>query len=278
MVAAIAAKIGIKCVLVQESWVPHEDAVYDRVGNILLSRIMGAEVRWSMRALTSAFAAVGKRHAMRSSQEGINLTQYPEHPFTHWVVSANRFAEEVRAQEEAAWIWLLLGLPQLRLTSSCVRVLVINGHSEAVYLELEKSVPMERVHELLAIEPDVLLYADGTHEGHPKPRLLKDPTVVHVGRVRVNPENPCGLWLCNVADNVQVRRLHVSSQRLQFPQRDWWTMNATVLKFGGSDVPGVYTADPHLVPGARLIPKIAYDPCRDLTCLRDSKPLGLAQF
>jgi 1-aminocyclopropane-1-carboxylate deaminase len=38
----VAAKIGMKCHLVQESWVPHEDAVYDRVGNIMLSRIMGA--------------------------------------------------------------------------------------------------------------------------------------------------------------------------------------------------------------------------------------------
>ena len=45
MVAAVAAKIGMKCHLVQESWVPHEDAVYDRVGNIMLSRIMGADVR-----------------------------------------------------------------------------------------------------------------------------------------------------------------------------------------------------------------------------------------
>ena len=45
MVAATAAKIGMKCRLVQEAWVPHEDAVYDRVGNILLSRIMGAETR-----------------------------------------------------------------------------------------------------------------------------------------------------------------------------------------------------------------------------------------
>lgn len=43
MVAAVAAKIGMKCKLVQESWVPHEDAVYDRVGNILLTRLMGAE-------------------------------------------------------------------------------------------------------------------------------------------------------------------------------------------------------------------------------------------
>jgi 1-aminocyclopropane-1-carboxylate deaminase len=44
-VAAVAARAGLRCVLVQESWVNWPDAVYDRVGNILLSRILGAEVR-----------------------------------------------------------------------------------------------------------------------------------------------------------------------------------------------------------------------------------------
>ena len=43
-VAAVAAKLGMKCRLVQESWVPFQDAVYDRVGNILMSRVMGAEI------------------------------------------------------------------------------------------------------------------------------------------------------------------------------------------------------------------------------------------
>ena len=45
LVAAVAAKIGMKCRLVQESWVPHDDAVYDRVGNILMTRLMGADSR-----------------------------------------------------------------------------------------------------------------------------------------------------------------------------------------------------------------------------------------
>ncbi len=45
LVAATAAKLGMKCVVVQESWVPHADAVYDRVGNIMLTRLMGAESR-----------------------------------------------------------------------------------------------------------------------------------------------------------------------------------------------------------------------------------------
>lgn len=45
LVAATAAKLGLKCRLVQESWVPHDDAVYDRVGNILMTRLMGADSR-----------------------------------------------------------------------------------------------------------------------------------------------------------------------------------------------------------------------------------------
>jgi 1-aminocyclopropane-1-carboxylate deaminase len=43
MVAAVAAKIGMKCRLMQESWMPHGDAVYDRVGNILLSSFFDRE-------------------------------------------------------------------------------------------------------------------------------------------------------------------------------------------------------------------------------------------
>jgi 1-aminocyclopropane-1-carboxylate deaminase len=44
-VAAAAAVAGLKCVLVQESWVDWPDVTYDRVGNILLSRLMDADVR-----------------------------------------------------------------------------------------------------------------------------------------------------------------------------------------------------------------------------------------
>ena len=44
-VAAVAAHLGLSCVLVQESWVDWPDAVYDKVGNILISRLAGADVR-----------------------------------------------------------------------------------------------------------------------------------------------------------------------------------------------------------------------------------------
>jgi len=44
-VATVAASVGLRCVLVQESWVDWPDAVYDKVGNILISRLAGADVR-----------------------------------------------------------------------------------------------------------------------------------------------------------------------------------------------------------------------------------------
>jgi 1-aminocyclopropane-1-carboxylate deaminase len=44
-VAAVAARLGLKARLVQEKWVDWPDVVNDKVGNILLSRIMGADVR-----------------------------------------------------------------------------------------------------------------------------------------------------------------------------------------------------------------------------------------
>ena len=44
-VAAVAARAGLNCVLIQESWVNWPDSVYDKVGNILISRLAGADVR-----------------------------------------------------------------------------------------------------------------------------------------------------------------------------------------------------------------------------------------
>lgn len=75
-VAAVAAHLGLGCVLVQEHWVEWPDPVYDKVGNILLSRLMGADVRLSEsgfdigfrpsweEALASVEAAGGKPYAI----------------------------------------------------------------------------------------------------------------------------------------------------------------------------------------------------------------------
>jgi 1-aminocyclopropane-1-carboxylate deaminase len=101
-VAAVAAKLGMKCRLVQESWVPFPDAVYDRVGNILMSRVLGADIElvdedfdigiresWE-RALEDVRAKGGKPYPIPA---GASVHKYGGLGFVG-------FAEEVRAQEQ----------------------------------------------------------------------------------------------------------------------------------------------------------------------------------
>jgi 1-aminocyclopropane-1-carboxylate deaminase len=103
MVAAVAAKIGMKCRLVQESWVPHEDAVYDRVGNILLSRIMGADVR-----MVDEGFDIGIRDSWEQAIEDVKAGGGKPYPIPagasvhkYGGLGYVGFAEEVRAQEKA---------------------------------------------------------------------------------------------------------------------------------------------------------------------------------
>ena len=102
MIAAVAAKIGFKCRLVQEAWVPHEDTIYDRVGNIMLSRILGADVR-----LVEDGFDIGIRKSWEDAIADVEANggkPYPipagasVHPYGG--LGYVGFAEEVRAQEK----------------------------------------------------------------------------------------------------------------------------------------------------------------------------------
>ena len=100
-VAAVAARLGLKAVLVQESWVDWPDSVNDKVGNILLSRLMGADVR-----LVEAGFGIGFKDSWNQALDDVRShggTPYAipagasDHPlgglgFANW-------AYEVKAQE-----------------------------------------------------------------------------------------------------------------------------------------------------------------------------------
>jgi 1-aminocyclopropane-1-carboxylate deaminase len=100
-VAAAAAKAGLKAVLVQESWVDWPDAVNDKVGNILLSRIMGADVR-----LVQADFGIGYKDSWHQALEDVRAaggTPYaiPAGASDHLLggLGFANWAYEVQAQE-----------------------------------------------------------------------------------------------------------------------------------------------------------------------------------
>jgi 1-aminocyclopropane-1-carboxylate deaminase len=112
----------MKCVVVQESWVPHADAVYDRVGKILLTRLMGAESRivldgfdigirtsWE-EAIQSVKDAGGRPYGIPA---GASVHKYGGLGYVG-------FAEEVRAQEAA-----------MGVTFDYIIVCVVTGSTQA---------------------------------------------------------------------------------------------------------------------------------------------------
>jgi 1-aminocyclopropane-1-carboxylate deaminase len=106
-VAAAAARTGMKCVLVQESWVDWPDVVYDRVGNIQLSRIMGADVR-----LVKAGFGIGFKESWEQALadvEGAGGTPYaiPAGASDHELggLGFAGWADEVEAQERALGVF-----------------------------------------------------------------------------------------------------------------------------------------------------------------------------
>src|ERR1700712_4832944 len=106
-VAAAAARTGMGCVLVQESWVDWPDVVYDRVGNIQLSRIMGADVR-----LVKAGFGIGLKESFQRALEDVEAaggTPYaiPAGASDHELggLGFAGWAEEVEAQEQALGVF-----------------------------------------------------------------------------------------------------------------------------------------------------------------------------
>jgi 1-aminocyclopropane-1-carboxylate deaminase len=100
-VAAVAAHLGLDCVLVQEHWVDWNDPVYEQVGNILLSRIMGADVRLSEAGFDIAVRPSWEEAIASVEQAGGTPYAIPagasDHPLGG--LGFARWAHEVAAQE-----------------------------------------------------------------------------------------------------------------------------------------------------------------------------------
>jgi 1-aminocyclopropane-1-carboxylate deaminase len=106
-VAAVAACTGMRCVLVQESWVDWPDVVYDRVGNIQLSRIMGADVRLVQAGFGIGFKESWERALADVEADGGKPYAIPAGASDHRLggLGFARWAYEVEEQERALGVF-----------------------------------------------------------------------------------------------------------------------------------------------------------------------------
>jgi aspartate-semialdehyde dehydrogenase len=111
-----------------------------------------------------------------------------------WDFDGEEFDEEEKLREETRKI---MELPDLPLQATCVRVPVMVGHAEAIWLETEEPLPPEQARELLAAAPSVRV------EDFPSPGQAAGGDEVLVGRIRRDPTVENGLALFLAGDNLR---------------------------------------------------------------------------
>lgn len=96
----------------------------------------------------------------------------------------------------------IMELPDLHVAATCVRVPVISGHSESVYIEVEKDASLQDIFEVLKDAPGVVLQDDITTQTYPMPIFAEGEDATFVGRIRQDLDNPKGFHLWIVSDNL----------------------------------------------------------------------------
>ena len=111
-----------------------------------------------------------------------------------WDFDGEEFDEESKLRDETRKI---LELPELPISATCVRVPVLVGHAEAVWVETEEQLSADEARDLLGRAPGLRLL------DFPTPRDALDVDDVLVGRVRQDRTVVNGLTLFVVADNLR---------------------------------------------------------------------------
>lgn len=108
--------------------------------------------------------------------------------------------EEMKVIEESRKI---LGIPDLKITCTAVRVPVLISHSESVNIQLKSPSFVKEFKEIISSNPNIRVLDDPSQDVYPMPIIAtgKDPTFI--GRIRVDEsqENTFNLWL--VSDNLR---------------------------------------------------------------------------
>lgn len=96
----------------------------------------------------------------------------------------------------------IMGDESIEVTATCVRIPVVYGHSESVYVELKRDFDLEEVRNLLSDAPGVVVVDDPSQQRYPLATDAAGKNEVFVGRLRRDLSNPRAVNMWIVSDNL----------------------------------------------------------------------------
>ncbi|WP_409305476.1 aspartate-semialdehyde dehydrogenase [Peribacillus sp. SCS-155] len=133
----------------------------------------------------------GNKHHQIAFNVIPQIDKFEENGFTY---------EEMKMINETKKI---MHMPQLSVAATCVRLPVVTGHSESVYIEVESNdASAEQIKELLRNAPGIILEDEPENQLYPMPANAVGKNEVFVGRIRKDLDQPNGFHLWIVSDNL----------------------------------------------------------------------------
>jgi aspartate-semialdehyde dehydrogenase len=116
------------------------------------------------------------------------------------------FREDGFTSEEMKMVYethKILHDKKIKISTTTVRVPILNGHSEAVYIETGEPVSADKARSILRKAPGIIVMDDPKNKIYPMPRDISGKDETFVGRIRNDQFVKNGLWLWIVADNIR---------------------------------------------------------------------------
>ena len=163
------------------------DSLYDQLGKVAGNRSLGQRAG-DLRGMIGDFGPF-------PAPQALNVI-----PWAGSLRAAGWSSEELKIREETRKI---LGMPELRVSATCVRVPVITGHSVALHVVFEQEVTRQDAQRVLRAAPGVMLADDPEHGEYPTPADVVGTDPTWVGRVRQSMDDPRALELFVCGDNLR---------------------------------------------------------------------------
>jgi aspartate-semialdehyde dehydrogenase len=135
-----------------------------------------------------------------------NLVKFPYPIHQNLIPHIDDFLDNGNTKEEQKIInetRKIMHLPQLAISSTAVRVPVLNAHSESINLQFEKPFSMEDIKTIYQKSPGIILMDDPSNLVYPTPLIADGHDEVFIGRIRLDNSIAHGLNLFVVSDNLR---------------------------------------------------------------------------
>ncbi len=169
------------------------------------------------RVIVSSYQAVsgaglqGTTDLIEGTKASLAGTDYRYSTFAHPIAfnlipQIGSFKDEGYTSEELKMVYetrKIMGLPDLPVTATCVRVPVANCHSETIVVETERPLSVAEARRVLGAFPGIVVVDDPAQGRYPLPSDCTGRDEVFVGRIRRDLSSPQGLAFWCVSDNLR---------------------------------------------------------------------------